>query len=168
LTASETPLDSRSNLVAWRRQLLSTGKQGTPVRFRDGPAAVSRRSQPVDRRNWEQAGCYRAIASTSALRPCSREGVSRSSLGVRRPTSVREHANLRGRSGRHGRGGRCSLPGRFIETNGSFPAIACNTAVSACPHTPDRRMVPMLFRRDRAAWNHAAWNRAAWKRVRGK
>ena len=30
-------------LVAHRSQLLSPGKQGTPVRFRDGPAAVSRR-----------------------------------------------------------------------------------------------------------------------------
>lgn len=43
LTGVERPLDSALNLVACHSLLRTAGKQGTPVRFRDGPAAVTKR-----------------------------------------------------------------------------------------------------------------------------
>ena len=50
-------------LVAGEKPLLRPGKQGTPVRIRDGPAAVFGRFFFQGDREGEQGGRIRAIAS---------------------------------------------------------------------------------------------------------
>jgi len=66
LTPRSVPVKSRSR--SWwpgRRDLVPWGEQGTPVRIRDGPAAVSRR----------RGRSLQAIAVSSPLRGGLREGV---------------------------------------------------------------------------------------------
>ena len=52
------------------------------MRFRDGPAAVSRRISQTDVRDWgKEAGCFQAIA-TETVKPCgSREGMQSAEPG---------------------------------------------------------------------------------------
>ncbi len=82
-----------TTLVARAARFASPGKQGTPVRIRDGPAAVSRR----------RGRSLRAIVDRPLPGPSHEKACGRLSLGVRRPTRAREFAFLRGRGGRHGR-----------------------------------------------------------------
>ena len=74
-----------------------------------------------------ETGCHRAIGFASFLRR-TREGGSRSSLGVRRPTSFFEQAKLRGQSGRHGHGNMFGSSSH----NRSLLGI-CSIRIAPCP-----------------------------------
>ena len=97
---------SRSLTVVARPLHSSTESGGPPPAAASGGQTGNSGVIPGRPRRCIQAfetGCHRAIGFASFLRR-TREGGSRSSLGVRRPTSFFEQAKLRGQSGRHGHG----------------------------------------------------------------